>query len=49
MSTFTKSIGLPDTDLSDKVAEVKSSFALQQEPAPVAVKKETKKTTTSKE
>jgi hypothetical protein len=49
MSTLTLKRGEKDPDLSDKVAEVKSSFALQQEPAPVAVKKETKKTTTPKE
>ena len=38
MSTFTKSIGLPDPDLSDKVTEVKTSFVLAQEAAAKAAK-----------
>ena len=47
MSTLTLQRGEKDPDLSDKVPEVKSSIALQQEPKPV--KKESKKTTTPKE
>ena len=49
MSTLTLQRGEKDPDLSDKVAEVKTSLALQKEPAPVAVKPVPKKTTTTKE
>ena len=49
MSTLTLQRGEKAPDLSDKVTEVKSSFALQQKPAPVAVKPVQKKTTTPKE
>ena len=38
MSTLTKSIGLPDPDLSDKVTEIKTSFVLTQEAAAKAAK-----------
>ena len=48
MSTLTLQRGEKDPDLSDKVPEVKSSLALQQEPKPVE-KPVTKKTTTPKE
>ena len=42
MSTFTKSIGLPDADLSDKVTEVKTSFVLAQEAAAKAAEEKAK-------
>ena len=42
MSTLTKSIGLSDPDLSDKVTEVKTSFVLAQEAAAKAAKESAK-------
>ena len=48
MSTLTLQRGEKDPDLSDKVAEVKTSFTLQQETKPVE-KPKAKKTTTPKE
>tara|TARA_R100000458_G_scaffold52257_1_gene53648 strand:- start:338 stop:508 length:171 start_codon:yes stop_codon:yes gene_type:complete len=40
MSTLTKTMGLPDPDLSDKVIEVKTSFVLAQEAAAKAAEQE---------
>ncbi len=45
MSTFTRKIGLPDPDLSDKVPEVKTSLVQEREAKPKATKKTTKTTT----
>jgi len=44
MSTFTRKVGLPDPDLSDKVPEVRTSLVQEREAKATAAKKTTKTT-----